>query len=227
VDDFTAEYRFRHRDGHWIWLQDHARVYERSPDGIAVAVSGLRIDIHRRKEAELRLAYHADHDPLTGLLNRRGMWHVIRGIQAQGQRGHHTNAIAILDLDFFKRVNDTYGHLVGDQLLQEVAMVLRASTRESDWVARWGGEEFLILMPDTNVVQARSFIERLRQQIEAAPFLIREHSLRITVSAGLASSHLEEHDSHEAFVSRADMALYAAKKAGRNRVCTETEVDQD
>ncbi|MCG5495903.1 sensor domain-containing diguanylate cyclase [Ectothiorhodospira variabilis] len=227
VDDFTAEYRFRHRGGHWIWLQDHARVYERSPDGIAVAVSGLRIDIHRRKEAELRLAYHADHDPLTGLLNRRGMWHVIRGIQAQGQRGHRPNAIAILDLDFFKRVNDTYGHLVGDQLLQEVAMVLRASTRESDWVARWGGEEFLILMPDTNVAQARSFIERLRQQIEAAPFLIREHSLRITVSAGLASSHLEEHDSHEAFVSRADMALYAAKKAGRNRVCTETEADQD
>ncbi|WP_255722128.1 sensor domain-containing diguanylate cyclase [Ectothiorhodospira lacustris] len=218
---FTAEYRFRHRDGRWIWLQDHARVYERNPEGVAVAVSGLRIDIHRRKEAELRLAYHADHDPLTDLLNRRGMWHVIRGIQAQGQRGHRPNAIAILDLDFFKCVNDTYGHLVGDQLLQEVARVLSAGTREADWVARWGGEEFLILMPDTTLTQARGFIERLRRQIETTPFLIAQHSLSITISAGLASSHIEEHDSHEAFVSRADMALYAAKKAGRNQVCTE------
>lgn len=227
LDDFTAEYRFRHRDGHWVWFQDHARVYDRDPDGIALAASGLRIDITRRKEAELQLAYHAEHDPLTDLLNRRGMWRAIRGIQAQSQRGRRPHAIAILDLDYFKRINDEHGHLAGDQLLQQIATLLRDNTREADWIARWGGEEFLILMPDTNLTQARGFIERLRQRIETRRFLIDERTLRITVSAGIAAARLDQDDSQDALVSRADHALYAAKTAGRNRVYTEADVDAD
>ncbi|MFP4074897.1 MAG: diguanylate cyclase [Halochromatium sp.] len=224
LDDFTAEYRFRHRDGHWVWLQDHARIYDRDPDGVALASSGLRIDITRRKEAELQLAHHAEHDPLTDLLNRRGMWRALRSIQAQSQRGRRPHAVAILDLDEFKRVNDTQGHLAGDRLLREIATLLRDNIREADWIARWGGEEFLILMPDTNLAQARRFIERLRQQIEASRFLSHEHPLRITVSAGLAVSRLAEDDSQDALVNRADHALYAAKEAGRNRVYTEADV---
>ncbi|WP_462321782.1 PAS domain-containing protein [Halochromatium sp.] len=90
LDDFTAEYRFRHRDGHWVWLQDHARIYDRDADGVALAASGLRIDVTRRKEAELKLAYHAEHDPLTDLLNRRGMWRAIRRIHAQSLRSRRT-----------------------------------------------------------------------------------------------------------------------------------------
>ncbi|MBK5931319.1 sensor domain-containing diguanylate cyclase [Halochromatium salexigens] len=225
LDDFTAEYRFRHRDGHWVWIQDHARVYDRDPDGIALAASGLRIDITRRKEAELQLAYHAEHDPLTDLLNRRGMWRAIRSIQAQSQRGKRPHAIAILDLDFFKRINDEHGHLAGDQLLQRIATLLCDNTREADWIARWGGEEFLILMPDTNLTQARGFIERLRQQIETTRFLIDDRTLRITVSAGLAAARLDADDSQDALVSRADNALYAAKTAGRNRVYTEADLN--
>ncbi len=225
LDDFIAEYRFRHCDGHWVWIQDHARVYDRDPDGIALAASGLRIDITRRKEAELQLAYHAEHDPLTDLLNRRGMWRAIRSIQAQSQRGQRPHAIAILDLDFFKRINDEHGHLVGDQMLQRIATLLRDNTREADWIARWGGEEFLILMPDTNLAQARGLIERLRQQIETTRFLIDDRALQITVSVGLSAARLDEDDSQDALVSRADNALYAAKTAGRNRVYTEADLD--
>lgn len=225
LDDFTAEYRFCHHDGHWVWLQDHARVYDRDPDGVALAASGLRIDITRRKEAELQLAYHAEHDPLTDLLNRRGMWRAIRSIQAQSWRTQRPHAIAILDLDFFKRINDAHGHLAGDQLLQDIAKLLRDNTREADWIARWGGEEFLILMPETNLAQAHGFIERLRQRIETTRFPIDEQSLRITVSAGLAASRLDEDDTQDALVSRADNALYAAKKAGRNRVYSEADAD--
>lgn len=223
LDDFTAEYRFRHRDGHWVWLQDHARVYDRDPDGVALAASGLRIDITRRKEAELNLAYHAEHDPLTDLLNRRGMWRAIRRIHAQGSRTGRTYCIAILDLDFFKRINDEFGHMVGDGLLQEIARLLRNHTREADWVGRWGGEEFLLLMPDSNIAQAAVFIERLRAQVEASHFHIDAHPLRITTSAGIASCRLDD-DSQDEVVNRADRALYAAKNAGRNRVCTEAEV---
>ncbi len=222
LDDFTAEYRFRHRDGHWVWLQDHARVYDRDPDDIALAASGLRIDITRRKQAELKLVYNADHDPLTDLLNRRGMWLAIRRIHAQSLRAHRPHCIAILDLDWFKQVNDKYGHPAGDGLLQDVGRLLRENARESDWIARWGGEEFLILMPDTDAAQALGFIERLRSRIAATRFLVDAHTIHITLSAGLSACRLE-HDSQDEVVNRADRALYAAKEAGRNRVCMDTD----
>ncbi|NBC47827.1 MAG: diguanylate cyclase [Gammaproteobacteria bacterium] len=218
LDDFTAEYRIRHRDGHWVWVQDHARVYERDADGAALAATGLHIDITRRKEAELKLAYNADHDPLTDLLNRRGMWRAIRRIHAQCTRGHHLYCIAILDLDHFKQVNDTYGHVAGDALLREIARLLSSQSREADWIARWGGEEFLILMPDTDIQQGRVLIERLHEQIAQAQFQVEGHALTITSSAGLAACALGS-DSQDAVVNRADRALYAAKQAGRNRVC--------
>jgi len=223
LDDFTAEYRFRHRDGHWVWLQDHARIYDRDADGVALAATGLRIDITRRKEAELKLAYHADHDPLTDLLNRRGMWRAIKRIHAQSLRSRRPHCIAIFDLDLFKRINDAYGHIVGDGLLQQIARLMRDNTREADWIARWGGEEFLILMPDTDIKQAVDFIERLRRKIEVNDFHIEPHSLRITTSVGIAGCRLDG-DSQDEVVNRADRALYAAKHAGRNRVCTETDI---
>jgi diguanylate cyclase (GGDEF)-like protein/PAS domain S-box-containing protein len=222
LNDFTAEYRFRHRDGHWVWLQDHARVYDRNPDGVARAASGLRIDVTRRKEAELKLAYHADHDPLTDLLNRRGMWRAIRRIHAQGLRAQRAHCVAILDLDFFKQVNDAHGHVAGDGLLQDIGRLLRDNSREADWVARWGGEEFLILMPDTDAEQAVSFIERLRERIASTGFLIDARPIRVTVSAGLAASRLGT-ETQDELVNRADRALYAAKRAGRNRMCVDAD----
>lgn len=219
LDDFTAEYRLRHRDGHWVWLQDHARIYDRDADGVALAASGLHIDITRRKQAELQLAYNAEHDPLTHLLNRRGMWRAIRRIHAQGVRKQRPHCIAILDLDRFKQVNDAYGHVTGDGLLQEIATLLRSNTRDADWISRWGGEEFLVLMPETGAEQGWTLIERLRQQIAQTLFSVEGHRLRITASAGIAACRLD--DTQEEVVNRADRALYVAKHSGRNRVCND------
>ncbi|MEA3639481.1 MAG: diguanylate cyclase [Lamprobacter sp.] len=242
LDDFKAEYRFHHHDGHWIWLQDHARVYDRNPQGVALAATGLRIDVTQRKEAELKLAYRAEHDPLTDLLNRRGMWRAIRRIHAQGLRARRPYCVAIFDLDWFKRINDQYGHLVGDGLLREVAHLFRDNTRESDWIARWGGEEFLVLMPDTDLEQAVGFVERLRLQVETTDFCIEQQSVRITTSAGIArcrfdaegqdkqsqdkpgqDKHHQDKNTQDEIVNRADRALYAAKHAGRNRVCIDSD----
>jgi diguanylate cyclase (GGDEF)-like protein/PAS domain S-box-containing protein len=223
LDDFIAEYRLRHRDGHWVWIQDHARIYERDPDGRALASSGLHIDITRRKEAELKLAYNADHDPLTDLLNRRGMWRAIRRVHAQCNRGQRPYCIAILDLDLFKQVNDVHGHLTGDRLLRETALLLRNNTREADWIGRWGGEEFLILMPDTSAEQAVVLIERLREQVAGTQFDIHDSQLEITTSAGIATCSLRS-DTQDDVVNRADRALYLAKQEGRNRVCTEADL---
>jgi diguanylate cyclase (GGDEF)-like protein/PAS domain S-box-containing protein len=220
LDDFMAEYRFQHRAGHWLWLQDHSRVFERSAEGTALAASGLRIDVTRRKEAELKLAHNAEHDPLTDLLNRRGMWRAIRHVHAQGLRTARPHCIAILDLDHFKRVNDVHGHLVGDSLLRDIAQQLLANARDADWIARWGGEEFLILMPDTSGPQALTFIERLRQRLAETPFQLDSRTIHITASAGIAACRLDQ-DSEDQVVSRADQALYDAKREGRNRVCAD------
>jgi diguanylate cyclase (GGDEF)-like protein/PAS domain S-box-containing protein len=225
-DDFDAEYRLRHREGHWVWVHDHGRVFERHPDGTARAVTGLHIDVTARKEAELRLAYHAEHDPLTGLLNRRGMRRAIRSIHAQSLRGGRRYCIASLDLDRFKRVNDRYGHDSGDALLVAVAERLVSSTRQSDWVARWGGEEFLVLMPDTGLHQAQVLFERLREHIARTPFDAQDHRLHITLSAGIAANR-SDHDDPDEVITRADAALYAAKQTGRNRVSLAPDADGD
>lgn len=217
-DRFEAEYRMRHRDGHWVWILDHGRVYQRAPDKAASQTAGVHIDITRRKTAELELAYHANHDKLTGLLNRRGIWDVIKRVHAHCRRAEQIYCIAILDLDLFKQVNDSYGHLVGDGVLAGVASLIRARQRDGDWVGRWGGEELIILMPGTNLEQGWTCLERLRREVAAQAFPVTGRSIRVTFSAGVSACHAAD-ETPDDVISRADRALYRAKHEGRNLVC--------
>ncbi|MEM9058329.1 MAG: GGDEF domain-containing protein, partial [Pseudomonadota bacterium] len=125
---------------------------------------------------------------------------------------------AIWDIDFFKRVNDSYGHQAGDRLLAAVARLLSDSTRVEDFVARLGGEEFVVLFPATDLAAARPLVERLREKIAAAKFHFRGSPLPVTVSCGL--TEFRAGDTPTAVYERADKALYEAKSAGRNR-CAE------
>ncbi|QVL50636.1 MAG: EAL domain-containing protein [Thiocapsa sp.] len=218
LDRFDAEYRMRHRDGHWVWIQDRSRVYERDADGKAMRVAGTHIDITRRKVAELKLEYLVDHDELTGLLNRRGVWQSIQRIHARGRRSGLACCLAILDLDHFKLVNDAYGHGVGDEVLKSVSETLRREVRQADWLGRWGGEEFVIALPETSEVQARNGLERIRESVSAQPIEVKGQQIRVTLSIGFATCQPEEKDPRDV-LARADMALYHAKNSGRNRVC--------
>jgi diguanylate cyclase (GGDEF)-like protein/PAS domain S-box-containing protein len=218
IDRFEAEYRMRHRDGHWVWIQDRARVYERDAQGRALRIAGTHMDITRRKVAELKLEYLVDHDELTGLLNRRGVWQSVQRIHAQSQRSGRPCCIAILDLDHFKLVNDAYGHGVGDDVLKWVSARLREEVRQADWLGRWGGEEFVIALPQTNEVQARAGLERIRERIASRPIEIQGQPIRVTLSIGFATFRSDEDDPRDV-LARADVALYHAKNAGRNRVC--------
>lgn len=218
LDRFDAEYRMRHRDGHWVWIQDRSRVYERDADGKAMRVAGTHIDITRRKVAELKLKYLVDHDELTGLLNRRGVWQSIQRIHARGRRSGLACCLAILDLDHFKLVNDAYGHGVGDEVLKSVSETLRREVRQADWLGRWGGEEFVIALPETSEVQARNGLERIRESVSAQPIEVKGQQIRVTLSIGFATCQPEEKDPRDV-LARADMALYHAKNSGRNRVC--------
>jgi len=157
-------------------------------------------------------------DPLTGFANRRGMEEFIAREIARARRQKNTFSVGILDIDHFKRVNDEHGHPIGDKALVHLASVAKSRLRETDVVCRYGGEEFVVILPDTGVQGAQLVIDRLRELVEATPLPIPAGTLCIRYSAGVAE--YREGESRDALLARADEALYTAKRDGRNRVLT-------
>jgi diguanylate cyclase (GGDEF)-like protein len=157
-------------------------------------------------------------DPLTGLHNRRHFFQIAgQEIERSLRYGHPLTAIMI-DIDHFKQVNDTCGHIDGDQVLRSLAMCLQQNTRQVDILCRYGGEEFILLLAETGIDQALQTAERIRQQIETMPIIIGGTEIRITASLGLAEMRYAEN--LEQLLRHADQAMYAAKRAGRNRIRT-------
>jgi diguanylate cyclase len=155
-------------------------------------------------------------DPLTGLPNRAAWSERLEHEISQWQQQGNTLSLAMLDLDHFKRINDNYGHLAGDKVLKIIANVLRKRLRGTDFIARFGGEEFVLLMPATAALVGAKLLENLRASIEACPFHFKGEPVTITVSIGLTAFKAGEHS--DLVLKRADLALYRAKNAGRNRV---------
>ncbi len=162
-------------------------------------------------------------DQLTGLHNRRFMMARIGEALARLQRGVEPAAVMIADVDHFKQVNDRWGHDAGDRVLCEIARRLKANMRAIDISCRYGGEEFVVVMPGSDLEAAKMAAERLRDAIESAPFALGEGrgETAITISAGVAQ--MRKDDDPEQVLARADRALYEAKHAGRNRVCAAVE----
>ena len=158
-------------------------------------------------------------DGLTGLHNRRYLMSHLSGVVDQSASRSRPMALLIVDIDFFKRINDTYGHDAGDDVLREFAGRLRANVRGVDLVARFGGEEFVVVMPDTDLALAQGIAERLRLTVAAEPFTVSGGSLRVevTISVGIGTFDRGD-DTPDTILKRADMALYRAKKSGRNQV---------
>ena len=152
-------------------------------------------------------------DPLTGLCNRHKIEECFAHEREMFAESGRTLCLVLMDLDYFKAVNDTYGHNAGDSYLKEITQILKKAFRSSDTIGRWGGEEFVILLPKTDLKTAHEITLRLRDQIEQSGFA---QIGRQTASFGLAELH--ENDSLHSIVDRADAALYRAKKMGRNRV---------
>ena len=158
----------------------------------------------------------ATRDELTGLINRRAMLDLMALEHRRSLRSGRPLLLAQLDIDHFKPINDQHGHTTGDRALQAFAGTVRASLRDSDVLARWGGEEFVLMLTDTSADQARGLLERIRQAVQALEIAHSAGSLQLTVSIGLAQ-HLPG-DTVEHTLERADQALYRAKALGRNRV---------
>jgi diguanylate cyclase (GGDEF)-like protein len=175
----------------------------------------------RTKNLQDLLIEYAHIDPLTGLPNRRSLMERLQQEWARMVRHGQPFSFIMADIDHFKKVNDTYGHLVGDQLLQEVAKVFTKQCRNIDTPARYGGEEFAIVVPQETAANARSLAERCRRNIEEISILVKGESVHATVSFGIAET--TGLTAPETLIEHADEALYAAKVAGRNQVATYDE----
>lgn len=155
-------------------------------------------------------------DALTGILNRYGLQHILAREHAEARRYNRPLSCLVIDLDNFKTINDTYGHAVGDLALQQIAGILREAVRRSDTVFRYGGEEFLVLLPETDLEGAAALAEKIRAAAASRLFGEGRNVFNLTLSAG-AGCLCEDESGHD-MIARADMALYHAKERGRNRV---------
>ena len=188
--------------------------------------ASLREADRQKSELLVRLEKQAREDPLTGLHNRRHFGERFESEWGRARRFRTPLSVALLDVDHFKAVNDTFSHAVGDEVLKALAGLLRENTRAVDTVARFGGEEFVLLLPETGLAGARAACESVRLAVQAHPWNEIHPGLSVTLSVGVASSPADETRDqtdgvghHEKLLSLADKKLYEAKQAGRNRVC--------
>jgi diguanylate cyclase (GGDEF)-like protein len=161
----------------------------------------------------------AIYDTLTGLHNRRYFEERL-GVDAQKSFYSSTPlSLVMVDIDHFKKVNDTFGHTEGDQVLCKISSLLKTSVRKKDTVARYGGEEFILILPETGLGEASMIAERIRKLVESTPFEIANARINLTVSMGISNFPSHRAKSKEELVKMADQALYDAKRGGRNKVC--------
>ncbi len=180
----------------------------------------LMRDITEQKRVEEKLHRLALTDPLTGVLNRRAFFQLALPEFERARRYHHWLSFILIDIDHFKNFNDSYGHLVGDQVLENLARACQHALRDADKLARYGGEEFVIMLPETDTAGVRLAAERLRQIIAAIKMDTIQGPIQITASLGAATfSPFSSSQSLDRLLSQADQALYFAKQTGRNRIC--------
>ncbi len=173
---------------------------------------------HKLEQQKNMLEQMAITDELTGLYNRRYLKKILHQEFERSKRYRSEFSVLMLDLDHFKQVNDTYGHGFGDHVLREVARQIGCSIRTSDSAFRFGGEEMIILLPQTDIKGAKQTAENIRLQLAAEPIEDINHSTIVTVSIGVASSLLHKPENRNDLIAFADKALYSAKENGRNRV---------
>ena len=213
---FSVEYALIRKDRSEIWVWERGRgVIDDHGDTV---VEGVVLDISDRKKLENELAELATRDSLTGLLNRRELSRLLDEELERAKRYQRPMAILWIDFDHFKDVNDTRGHAAGDSVLKSVSKLFQDSVRSVDWVGRFGGEEFVIVLPEMDVNEARETAERLRALVSSVPQPVGDgSSVRLTVSVGVAA--FPNHGLTAAQLrAAADRAMYQAKARGRNCV---------
>lgn len=216
---YEGEYRIRTKAGGWKWYYDRGKVTRRSDEGDPLFLSGIVFDItsQKSKEEDLEeltstLIELVDKDELTQIMNRRSIMRELKSRMVASAIQEHPLVICMVDIDDFKHLNDTKGHVYGDYVLRETAKTLEQALAGKGCVGRYGGEEFLILLPGRSRASAEEVLEDCRLAIETNEFLRNES---LTISGGFA---VYEQGDHEVLLKEADSKMYQAKENGKNRI---------
>ena len=216
---YEVEYRIRAKDGSFKWYYDRGKITQYDDNCKPLFLAGIVFDITEKKETQLELEYKnrilsemSSIDGLTKIGNHRTLIEHLNAEIAEANRTCNPLSIAIFDIDDFKKVNDSRGHVYGDQVLVDVASIMKKSIRGSDFAGRYGGEEFMVIFPNTTVPVASKISERIRQAIEDYNFV---DGLRITISGGVGQYNNE---TITELIHSADERLYSAKRNGKNQI---------
>ncbi|MBN1566398.1 MAG: EAL domain-containing protein [Acidobacteria bacterium] len=213
ISSYQVEKRCLHAWGQFVWMMITVSLV-RDEEGRALYLIMQFQDISERKELAGRLEYLADHDFLTGLYNRRHFEQELAHEVDRAARYGSPGAVLMIDVDNFKTINDTFGHMAGDDLLKGIAGLLKHRMRHTDILARVGGDEFAVLLPQTNAIQATTAADDFVKALDKQAAMLANESIRISASVGVASF---DGISAAEVLARADVAMYGAKQAGRNR----------
>lgn len=214
-----------HKDGRKLWISTNAYI-RHDADNRPIGIEGIARDITEKKQNEERLEELGRIDDLTQLLNRRSFLESAENQLQIARRYRRELSVITIDLDWFKSINDRYGHEAGDQALTYFADACREIFRKTDILGRMGGEEFAILVPETDCSAAREIIGRLQRWLKEQPFLYDGHEIPFTLSAGLVSLEGDKQTLGN-LLNRADKLLYEAKRRGRNQVITPEQLNDE
>ncbi len=216
---YETEYRIKTKDGKWRWYYDLGKITKRDEEGKPLLVAGIVFDITERKELQNKLEEQnelleklATTDELTKLFNRRTVYSKLEYEVDRAKRYKSPLSVMMIDIDHFKQVNDRYGHVRGDDVLREVADTIRRSVRRTDIPGRYGGEEFLVIFPNSNLAESLVVAERIWEGVNEIKY---NDDLRVTISCGVKTY---EGETIAELLQKADEKLYEAKEQGRNRV---------
>ncbi|HPF20595.1 MAG TPA: sensor domain-containing diguanylate cyclase [Syntrophomonas sp.] len=216
---YEVEYRIQAKDGNYKWYYDRGRITQYDENGKPVFLAGIVFDITAKKAMQIELeqknkilAEQAEIDGLTQIGNHRTLIEHLKAKIVDANRLDKPLSVALFDIDNFKQVNDSKGHIYGDKVLMKIAALIKESVRDSDFPGRYGGEEFMVIFPNADLTAAARVAERIRQAVESNLF---DDGLTITISGGVQQYHGEELSE---LIHAADMKLYAAKKRGKNQI---------
>jgi diguanylate cyclase (GGDEF)-like protein/PAS domain S-box-containing protein len=216
---YEVEYRIQTKDGKWKWFYDRGQTIKYDDSGKPLIVAGIVFDVTEQKEIELKLKEQNEKllevvntDYLTKVYNSRALYEKLETEICKSKMNNEPLCILILDIDRFKQVNDTYGHLVGDKVIAKVAEIIKTTIRETDVVGRYGGEEFLLILPNCDLERGYRISELVRYNIQESEF---HSNVKITISGGLKQF---DDEGIEILIDSADKCLYRAKNNGRNQI---------